>query len=187
MVWECLQQLVWQHEKDGISPDTVVLLRKINIQAQVATDLACSLTGCAAANFQEIADRDVPDPNLPATFRMPQLVSEEADSEDGRRNRRFIADLLQKCRLLIWPFIEGLGVISGRSLDAVDGVVAVDWTAADSRIELRANLTGNLLSCAPVTGNVFYRYPADLSVDIGTRDCRLPSYSIIFAAARLHP
>ncbi|WP_113490167.1 malto-oligosyltrehalose trehalohydrolase [Rhizobium cremeum] len=140
-----------------------------------------------AANFQEIRDRDVPDPNLSATFRMSKLVWEEADSEDGRRHRKFIADLLQKRRLLIWPFIEGFAEVSGRSLDAVDGVVAIDWTAGDCRIELRANLTGDLLSCAPVTGNVFHRYPADLSVDIGTRDCRLPGYTVVFAAARLQP
>ena len=39
-VWECLQHLVKKHEKDGISHDTAVLLKKIGTQAEAVKDLA---------------------------------------------------------------------------------------------------------------------------------------------------
>jgi len=42
-VWECLQQLVRLHEKDGISHDTAVLLKKIGNQAEAVKDLAYCL------------------------------------------------------------------------------------------------------------------------------------------------
>jgi len=47
-VWECLQHLVRQHEKDGISHDTAVLLKKINIQAEAVKDLAYCLYDISA-------------------------------------------------------------------------------------------------------------------------------------------
>ena len=47
-VWECLQHLVRQHEKDGISHDTAVLLKKINAQAEAVKDLAYCLYDISA-------------------------------------------------------------------------------------------------------------------------------------------
>lgn len=47
-VWERLQYLVRQHEKDGISHDTAVLLKKINAQAEVVKDLAYCLYDISA-------------------------------------------------------------------------------------------------------------------------------------------
>ncbi len=47
-VWECLQHLVQQHEKDGISHDTAVLLKKINTQAEAVKDLAYCLYDISA-------------------------------------------------------------------------------------------------------------------------------------------
>jgi putative DNA methylase len=47
-VWECLQHLVRQHEKDGISHDTAVLRKKINIQAEAVKDLAYCLYDISA-------------------------------------------------------------------------------------------------------------------------------------------
>lgn len=47
-VWECLQHLVKLHEKDGISHDTAVLLKKINIQAEAVKDLAYCLYDISA-------------------------------------------------------------------------------------------------------------------------------------------
>ncbi|MDK4713281.1 DUF1156 domain-containing protein [Rhizobium sp. CNPSo 4039] len=47
-VWECLQQLVRQHEKDGISQDTAILLKKINSQAEAVKDLAYCLYDISA-------------------------------------------------------------------------------------------------------------------------------------------
>lgn len=42
-VWECLQHLVKLHEKDGISHNTAVLLKKIGNQAESVKDLAYCL------------------------------------------------------------------------------------------------------------------------------------------------
>jgi putative DNA methylase len=47
-VWECLQHLVKLHEKDGISHDTAVLLKKINTQAEAVKDLAYCLYDISA-------------------------------------------------------------------------------------------------------------------------------------------
>lgn len=47
-VWECLQHLVRQHEKDGISHDTAVLLKKINTRAEAVKDLAYCLYDISA-------------------------------------------------------------------------------------------------------------------------------------------
>nr|WP_317892368.1 DUF1156 domain-containing protein [uncultured Sphingomonas sp.] len=47
-VWECLQHLVRQHERDGISHDTAVLLKKINTQAEAVKDLAYCLYDISA-------------------------------------------------------------------------------------------------------------------------------------------
>lgn len=47
-VWECLQHLVKAHEKEGISHDTAVLLRKIGNQAEAVKDLAYCLYDISA-------------------------------------------------------------------------------------------------------------------------------------------
>lgn len=47
-VWECLQHLTRLHEKDGISHDTAVLLKKINAQAEAVKDLAYCLYDISA-------------------------------------------------------------------------------------------------------------------------------------------
>jgi len=47
-VWECLQHLVKAHEKDGISHDTAVLLKKIGTQAEAVKDLAYCLYDISA-------------------------------------------------------------------------------------------------------------------------------------------
>jgi putative DNA methylase len=47
-VWECLQYLVSQYEKDGISRDTAVLLKKIDAKAEAVKDLAYCLYDISA-------------------------------------------------------------------------------------------------------------------------------------------
>lgn len=47
-VWECLQHLVRLHEKDGISHDTAVLLKKIITRAEAVKDLAYCLYDISA-------------------------------------------------------------------------------------------------------------------------------------------
>ncbi|MBC53308.1 MAG: hypothetical protein CMQ34_05665 [Gammaproteobacteria bacterium] len=47
-VWECLQYLIRQHEKNGISHDTAVLLKKIAAKAEAVKDLAYCLYDISA-------------------------------------------------------------------------------------------------------------------------------------------
>lgn len=47
-VWECLQRLLRHHEKDGISHNTVVLLKKIEAKAEAVKDLAYCLYDISA-------------------------------------------------------------------------------------------------------------------------------------------
>jgi putative DNA methylase len=47
-VWECLQHLVRKHEKDGISHDTAVMLKKIDAKAEAVKDLAYCLYDISA-------------------------------------------------------------------------------------------------------------------------------------------
>lgn len=47
-VWECLQHLVRQHEKDGISHSTAVLLKRIDAKAESVKDLAYCLYDISA-------------------------------------------------------------------------------------------------------------------------------------------
>jgi putative DNA methylase len=47
-VWECLQHLVRQHERDGISHDIAVLLKKIETKAEAVKDLAYCLYDISA-------------------------------------------------------------------------------------------------------------------------------------------
>ena len=52
-IWECLQHLVCQHEKDGISHETAVLLKKIGDKAEAVKDLAYCLYDISANKRQD--------------------------------------------------------------------------------------------------------------------------------------
>ena len=52
-VWECLQYLVRQHEKDGIAFETALLLRKIGDKADAVKDLAYCLYDICANKRQD--------------------------------------------------------------------------------------------------------------------------------------
>ena len=47
-VWECLQHLVRQHEKDGVSHATALLLKKIDAKGEAVKDLAYCLYDISA-------------------------------------------------------------------------------------------------------------------------------------------
>ena len=51
-VWECLQHLVRQHEKDGIADDTALLVKKIGDKVDAAKDLAYCLYDISANKRQ---------------------------------------------------------------------------------------------------------------------------------------
>jgi putative DNA methylase len=55
-VWECLQHLVHQHEKDGISHGTAVLLKKIDAKAEAVKDLAYCLYDICANKRKDAKD-----------------------------------------------------------------------------------------------------------------------------------
>ena len=58
-VWECLQYLVRQHEKHGISYDTAVLLKKIGDKADAVKDLSYCLYDISANKRQDASEATV--------------------------------------------------------------------------------------------------------------------------------
>ena len=52
-IWECLQYLVRQHQEDGISQDTALLLKKIGDKADAVKDLAYCLYDISANKRQD--------------------------------------------------------------------------------------------------------------------------------------
>ena len=52
-IWECLQHLVRQHEKDGIADDTALLVKKIGDKVDAAKDLAYCLYDISANKRQD--------------------------------------------------------------------------------------------------------------------------------------
>lgn len=52
-IWECLQHLIRQHEREGISYDTAVLLKKIGDKADAVKDLAYCLYDISANKRQD--------------------------------------------------------------------------------------------------------------------------------------
>ena len=53
IVWECLQYLVRSHEREGISDNTALLLRKTDDKAEAVKDLAYCLYDIAANKRQD--------------------------------------------------------------------------------------------------------------------------------------
>ncbi len=91
----------------------------------------------------------IPDPNSLSTYEASRLDWTRRHSEDGRAWLHFYRDLLGKRQRYVVPFLKGGGG-SGRILPADEGVIAVDWTFAAGRLQLRANLTAEPLPAPAV-------------------------------------
>lgn len=89
-VWECLQHLVRQHEKDGISHDTAVLLKKINTRAEAVKDLAYCLYDISA-NKRKDAKEATAYNALIADWA--ELTRQAASIHDTRGDRQIRLDI----------------------------------------------------------------------------------------------
>ena len=89
-VWECLQHLVRQHEKDGISHDTAVLLKKINTHAEAVKDLAYCLYDISA-NKRKDAKEATAYNALIADWT--ELTKAAAATHDARGDRQIRLDI----------------------------------------------------------------------------------------------
>ena len=56
------------------------------------------------------------------------------------------------------PLLKGAGGHAGKVLLAEDGAIAVDWRLAGGRLELRANLSPEVRTLPPLTGELIYRF-----------------------------
>jgi putative DNA methylase len=89
-VWECLQHLVRQHEKDGISYDAALLLKKIGSQAEAVKDLAYCLYDISA-NKRKDAKEATSYNALIADWT--ELTRQAAGIHDTDRNQQMRMDI----------------------------------------------------------------------------------------------
>lgn len=89
-VWECLQHLVKRHEKDGISHDSVVLLKKLGTQAEAVKDLAYCLYDISA-NKRKDAKEAMAYNGLIADWT--ELTRQAAAIHDTSGNRQIRMDI----------------------------------------------------------------------------------------------
>ncbi|CAN5293370.1 malto-oligosyltrehalose trehalohydrolase [soil metagenome] len=118
----------------------------------------------------------IPDPNAHSTFAASKIGWDAAAGEGWLA---FTRDLLSLRRQHIVPLLRDSGAKAGRMLVAEDGLIAVDWTLAGSRLQLRANFRTEDASIPTADGDIVFAEPGDMhSPD------RLPAGSILFAIDR---
>ncbi|MCW5685473.1 MAG: DUF1156 domain-containing protein [Pseudolabrys sp.] len=86
-VWECLQQLVRQHEKDGISNDTALLLKKINTQAEAVKDLAYCLYDISANKRKDAKEATAYNALIADWAELTRAAASIHDTEGDRQIR----------------------------------------------------------------------------------------------------
>jgi malto-oligosyltrehalose trehalohydrolase len=121
---------------------------------------------------------DLPDPNALSTFKASRLQWQRAESEEGRRWKAYIGELVAARRDYIVPLLKKPGRVKSEAPFSVDGVLAIDWLFDGSKLELRANLTEQPLAVAPFQGGViFARNGSDTQPGNG----KLAAHSVVFA------
>ena len=89
-VWECLQNLVRSHERDGVSQNTALLLKKIGDRAGAVKDLAYCLYDISANKRQDAKEASVYNALI---ADWPELTREAAAIDDIRGPGQTYMDL----------------------------------------------------------------------------------------------
>lgn len=89
-VWECLQHLVRSHERDGVSQNTALLLKKIGDRAGAVKDLAYCLYDISANKRQDAKEASVYNALI---ADWPELTREAAAIDDIRGPGQTYMDL----------------------------------------------------------------------------------------------
>lgn len=122
---------------------------------------------------------DLPDPNALSTFEDSKLDWVRQESEEGRRHRAFVADLLTLRKTYIVPMLKQSWSIESGALKAPDGGAAVWWKFSNLTLALRANLSGQPLVLPAVAGTVIYERYGKVAKPL--ENGALPPYSVLFA------
>lgn len=125
----------------------------------------------------------IPDPNAASTFEASKLDWAKLESEAGQAWNAFVRELLVVRHASVVPLLKGAGGHAGKVLLAEDGAIAVDWRLAGGRLELRANLSSEVRTLPPLTGEVIYRFAPEGEAP-GEHD--LACHSVVAAVAPEH-
>jgi malto-oligosyltrehalose trehalohydrolase len=125
---------------------------------------------------------DLPDPNARSTFEQSKLQWRSASTEHGRRWRSLVRHLLTLRQRHIVPLLR-LGKVNAEVATARDDIVAVSWTFGERKLELRANLSGEVKVAPPLDGTVIYDNGSPFGASEMTID-KLAPLSVRFA---IHP
>ncbi|WP_117192207.1 malto-oligosyltrehalose trehalohydrolase [Rhizobium terrae] len=121
---------------------------------------------------------DIADPNRPETFERSKLGWDHAWSLEGQSFRDRLAVLIAKRQEHVVPGLRFAPPHSGQTLQAEEGIVAIDWRLGDRLLQLRANLSTAAKPVPSVSGMVFH---AEAS---GLEDGRLlPGLSMAMAVS----
>ena len=86
-IWECLQHLIRQHEEDGISHDTALLLRKISNQADAVKDLAYCLYDISANKRQDAKEATAYNALIADWTELPREAATISDTRGDGQTR----------------------------------------------------------------------------------------------------
>ncbi|HTI88208.1 MAG TPA: malto-oligosyltrehalose trehalohydrolase [Alphaproteobacteria bacterium] len=127
-----------------------------------------------------VACQRIPDPNAVTTYERSRLDWNEADSDAGRNETAFVRALLDVRRCRIVPLLyEGIDA-KARHTERQSGIVAVQWTFGDRRLDLIANLGRDEVNGLGwnLSGEPIFAIPAHICD--GPRLERLPPWSVVF-------
>jgi putative DNA methylase len=86
-VWECLQHLVRRHEKDGLSQNTAVLLKKIDAKAEAVKDLAYCLYDISANKRKDAKEAAAYNALIADWTELSRQAAAVHDTSGDRQNR----------------------------------------------------------------------------------------------------
>lgn len=133
------------------------------------------------SNFAAFGDgrdtRSIPDPNDPATFAASKLDWSKHSLGIGRLRLEHVRRLLDIRRATIVPALASATGNSGSIRAAADGIVAVDWSLGNARLQLRANLSTAPHRAPPLDVPLLYADPAE-TVSVLSGAVELPPLSV---------
>lgn len=153
-------------------------------------ELASTVTNGRRNEFSKFAKFDsssalelIPDPNAKDTFLQSKLDWQSLREEGHAEWLELYRTLLSIRHHEIIPLLPALSVVRWESCGQQSGSLAIDWTHSDGgRLELRANLSGQLRSVVEHSSDVIYRSIPE-STELLNPGC-LPPWSVVWSLKR---
>ncbi|PTM94168.1 malto-oligosyltrehalose trehalohydrolase [Mycoplana dimorpha] len=113
-----------------------------------------------AQNFSKIAADvsrfDLPDPRALETFERSKLDWPLAADPAASAHAGFVRDLVALRRKHVVPFLSRPETIAATALETAPGVLAIDWSAGEAALRLRANLLDTEEPAPPAPGQTIF-------------------------------